>query len=195
VLCGVSYGGTVAARVAARAPERTLALVLASTPAPGWHLRPRHRLYARLPWLFGPLFLIETPWRLRREIAVAIPDRRARFAFKRKALATALRTGLSFSQMAARALLLHQLNLAEACARISAPTLVVTGEAALDHVVPTSQSSDWVRLIARATPAVLAETGHIGTMTRPREFAALVADFVAREVGQATSSGDSHHAA
>src|SRR5581483_4023134 len=65
VVCGVSFGGAVALKFAARHPERTRALVLASTPGPGWHLRPRHELYARRPMIFGPLFLMETPWRLR----------------------------------------------------------------------------------------------------------------------------------
>src|SRR5919199_3041250 len=42
VLCGVSFGGVVALQFAAAFPERTAALILASTPAPMWHLRRRH---------------------------------------------------------------------------------------------------------------------------------------------------------
>ena len=81
IVCGVSFGGLVALRFAARQPERTTALVLVSTPGPGWHLQQRHELYARLPWLFGPLFSPRRRWRLRREIAAAIPGRRARLRF------------------------------------------------------------------------------------------------------------------
>ena len=77
-ICGVSFGGLIALRVAARTPTRISALVLASTPGPYFHLRPRHRLYSRVPWLFGPVFAAESPWRLRREIATAFPRRRDR---------------------------------------------------------------------------------------------------------------------
>ncbi|MGH7635266.1 MAG: alpha/beta fold hydrolase, partial [Gemmatimonadaceae bacterium] len=62
-------------------------------------------------------------------------------------------------------------------ARISAPTLVVTGEPALDHVVPAAGSSEYGRLIRNARTVVRARTGHLGSVTRPDEFAALVAEF------------------
>jgi hypothetical protein len=49
-----------------------------------WRLRRRHEIYSRVPWLFGPLFLAESPWRLRAELAAALPDAgydgRAQFA-------------------------------------------------------------------------------------------------------------------
>jgi len=54
VICGVSFGGRVALHVAARRPNRTDALVLVSTPGPGWHLKPWHRRVANLPW---PVFV------------------------------------------------------------------------------------------------------------------------------------------
>ena len=79
------------------------ALVLASTPGPGWHLRRRHEIYARLPYLLGPLFLAETPWRLRREMAAAFPGRAARWRFAGSQLRTLMRAPLSLSRMACRA--------------------------------------------------------------------------------------------
>ena len=88
ILCGISYGGLVATRFAAMHPERTAALVMASTPGPEWHLRPRHQVYARWPRLLGPLFLVETPFRLRAELAAALPDRADRWRFVRWQLAT-----------------------------------------------------------------------------------------------------------
>ncbi|PYR07806.1 MAG: hypothetical protein DMG00_16325 [Acidobacteria bacterium] len=164
VVLGVSFGGVVALRFAAAHPERTGALVLASTPGPGWHLRPRHRAYSRVPWIFGPLFLLETPWRLR--------------TFKREALRTILTAPISLSRMASRARLLSALDLGADCARISAPTLVVTGERALDHVVPADGSSQYVRLITDARAVMLERTGHLGTITRPDAFAEIVHEFV-----------------
>src|SRR5258707_59240 len=42
VICGVSFGGVVALRFAARHPDRVSALIVASTPGPGWHLKESH---------------------------------------------------------------------------------------------------------------------------------------------------------
>jgi pimeloyl-ACP methyl ester carboxylesterase len=73
-ICGVSFGGIVALRFAARFPERCETLVLASTPRPLERLRPRHAMYARSPRLFGPVFVAETPLRVRPELLAALPD-------------------------------------------------------------------------------------------------------------------------
>jgi pimeloyl-ACP methyl ester carboxylesterase len=186
VILGVSFGGLVALRFAAIHPERTEALVLASTPAPGWHLRRRHLLYARLPWVFGPLFMIESPWRLRLEFNAAFREARARRAFKRAVVQTLVAAPISLRQMAARARLMSGIDLSDDCACVSAPTLVVTGEPQLDHVVPVDGSSQYARLIAGARAATLAQTGHLGTITRPHEFAALVRDFV-KQAGHAAA--------
>jgi len=193
VVCGVSFGGIVAAKFAAVHPDRVLALVLASTPAPGWHLSPRHEMYARLPWLFGPLFLIETPWRMRAELQAAIPDRRGRLRFKLGVLRTAIGAPISFGSMADRARLMERVDLRADCGRIGAPTLVVTGEAALDHVVPAEGSSEYARLIPGARAAVLERTGHVGTVTRPATFAALVHDFVRDTCGASAIRSEPGH--
>src|SRR5438874_403911 len=71
-ICGVSFGGLVALRFGACHRDRVAALVLASTPAPVWRLRRRHQVYVRVPWMFGPVFLAEAPWRLRAEIRAAM---------------------------------------------------------------------------------------------------------------------------
>lgn len=183
VVCGVSFGGLVALRFAASVPDRVIALVMASTPGPEWHLRPRHRMYARLPWIFGPLFLAEAPWRLRGEIATALPDWSARWAFRRSALRTFMSAPVSLSAMAARARLVERLDTRGDCARVTAPTLVVTGEPHLDHVVSAERSSEYGRLISGARGAILERTGHIGTMTRPEVFAAMVHEFATTRVG------------
>jgi len=186
VVCGVSFGGLVALRFAASSPKRTIALVLASTPAPQLDLRPRHRLYARLPWILGPLFLVETPWRLREEISSAIPDWRSRWAFNFAALRTFLTAPLPLSSMAARARLIERLDARDDCRRITAPTLVVNGEPQLDHVVSAERSSEYLSLIGGARGAVLERTGHLGTVTRPDAFAAVVRDFVDRAASTPT---------
>jgi 3-oxoadipate enol-lactonase len=178
VICGVSFGGVVALRFAAAHPDRTLALVLASTPAPEFRLRRRHQVYSRAPWIFGPLFLAESPWRLRAEMVAALPDSRARWGFRRSMLRTLIGAPVSLSRMGSRARLMDGMDLRADCHRVSSPTLVVTGEPGLDHVVPVDGSSQYARLIPNARQVVLERTGHLGSITRPDMFARLVRDFV-----------------
>jgi pimeloyl-ACP methyl ester carboxylesterase len=108
----------------------------------------------------------------------ALPDWRARWAFNRAALRTFISAPVRLSAMAARARLIERLDMRADCARVSAPTLVVTGEAHLDHVVPTKGSTEYVQLIRGARGAILERTGHTGTMTRPDAFAEMVREFV-----------------
>jgi 3-oxoadipate enol-lactonase len=177
-ICGVSFGGLIALRFAARYPQRTTALVLVSTPGPTFHLRKRHQLYARLPRLFGPLFLAEVPRRVRAEIAMAIPDRRHRMRFALQQLGTLARAPLSMARMADRARLIGQGDLKADCASVSAQTLVISGEASLDHVVPAGGTSEYQGLIRGARGVKLEQTGHLGYITRPNEFAARVREFL-----------------
>ncbi|MCU1384311.1 MAG: bioH [Acidobacteria bacterium] len=177
VICGVSFGGLIAIRFAALYPTRCDALILASTPKPRLRLRQRHQIYLRAPWLFGPIFLAETPFRLSPEVCAAIPDAKARRRFSLRSLRTALAAPVSLTHMAARARMIATEDVTPDCARITAPTLVVTGERHLDHVVPVEGSSEYLRLIANARSVVLERTGHLGSITRPDAFAAIVQAF------------------
>ena len=64
--------------------------------------------------------------------------------------------------------------------RITARTLVITGEPELDRIVPVSSSLEYLSLIPGATHVTFPHTGHLGFTTRPREFARLVTDFTGR---------------
>jgi pimeloyl-ACP methyl ester carboxylesterase len=187
LLCGISFGGLVALRFAAVHPERTSAVVLASTPGPQWRLRPRHELYARAPWIFGGMFIAETPFRLRRELAAALPRPAERWRFIRWQLRTLAGAPLSLSRIATRARLISQLDIARDCRRITAQALVVTGESDLDHVVHVGGTMDYLQLLAGARHAVLERTGHLGSITRPDQFARLVQAFVESAVGPVAS--------
>src|ERR687884_350095 len=57
-ICGVSYGGLIAAAFAARYPDRVAALVLVSALPPSWTPDARIRAYVRFPWLMAPLFCV-----------------------------------------------------------------------------------------------------------------------------------------
>jgi pimeloyl-ACP methyl ester carboxylesterase len=177
-ICGVSFGGFVALRVAARMPARVSALVLASTPGPYWHLRRRHRLYARLPSIFGPVFAAESPWRLGREIRTALSTRHERRLFVRAQLRTLRRAPVSFARMAARARDMESYDRVSDCALVSCPTLIIHGEPALDHVVDAGGTSQYAQLIRDARVIQLDRTGHLGSITRPREFASAVRAFL-----------------
>jgi pimeloyl-ACP methyl ester carboxylesterase len=184
VICGVSFGGVVALRFAARRPGRTSALILVSTPGPRWTLARRQRLFARLPWLAAPLFFVGMPRRLREEIARAIPDSRERAAFRWEQARTLRRASVSPRRMAARARLIGTADAVSDCARVVAPTLVVTGEPALDRIVPVGDATgggtlEYAPLIPGARVVRIDHTGHLGSVTRPREFAAAIGVFLA----------------
>jgi pimeloyl-ACP methyl ester carboxylesterase len=190
VICGVSFGGVVALRFAARYPERTRALILVSTPGPGWRLRPRHEVYAKRPRLFGPLFLIESPFRVRREIAMAIPSLARRLRFSLAQLRTLVSAPLSLSRIAARARLLGTGERAQECAAITAPTMIIHGDPRLDHVVDVEGTSDYARLIRGASLTQMEGTGHLGCITRPELFAEAIRQFATHSKAE-----QSNHAA
>ncbi len=180
-ICGVSFGGLIAVRFAAMHPDRTAALILTSTPGPTFRLARRHRVYARAPWLFGPLFLAETPRRVGREIAAALPRRRDRWRFVVWQVRTFLAAPLSLSRMAGRARMIGEGDRAADCRRVTAPTLLVTGERDLDYVVPAEGTSQYLQLISNCRAVVLEGTGHLGSITRPDSFAAVVQAFLSAE--------------
>jgi pimeloyl-ACP methyl ester carboxylesterase len=57
---------------------------------------------------------------------------------------------------------------------------VLTGEPGLDRTVPVDLTERYMTLIPGAERAWLPRTGHMGTVTRPDEFARLVTEFVTR---------------
>lgn len=180
VICGVSFGGIVALRFAARRPRRTTALVLVSTPGPQWRLKPRHEIYARWPLLFGPVFLAEAPARLRAELHAAFREARDRRRFTRSQLRTLVTAPLSVRRMAVRARLIAEGDRRAECAAVTCPTLVVHGEPALDHVVSVDGTSEYARWIQGAQRAVIERTGHLGSITRPLALVAILDQFMRR---------------
>jgi pimeloyl-ACP methyl ester carboxylesterase len=179
-LCGVSYGGWVSVRYAARRPERVSTLVLVSAPAPRFRPDARHLRYMRAPWLFLPAFFMTTRGRLRPEVLKALPDAVERKRLTRKQLVEMTRAPISPGVMARRIQLAMREDFVSDCRRITAPTLVLTGESGLDRVVPVESTREYLKLIPNAVGAELAMTGHIGLITRPDEWADIVCGFVER---------------
>jgi len=79
--------------------------------------------------------------------------------------------------MAARIQLMHGQDLCADCNKVSVPTLVVTGDESLDRVVPAGDTREYARLISGARHVTMDRTGHIGLVTQPERFAAVVTDF------------------
>ena len=177
-ICGMSYGGLIAAAFAARHPERVAALVLVSAVPPSWRPDRRVRFYLRAPRLLSPLFCLASV-RMYREIAAATPGVLAGIGAAVRHGWTAATHMLSPSRMARRVHLVSGLALEDELARVGAPVLVVTGEAALDRVVPVWMTHEYVKLWPQARVATIARSGHLGMLTRPGEFTRIVAPFVA----------------
>jgi pimeloyl-ACP methyl ester carboxylesterase len=180
VLCGVSYGGLIAARYAALRPHRVRALVLASALAPGYTPDARVRFYLRAPWLLSPLFCVNAWRRSRREIRAALPAHRDRLAFSAGQLWRVAAHPTTPALMRDRIRLLEGLDFTSAMSCVVAPTLLITGESALDSVVPTHHTLGYARFLPHAESLTFERTGHIGVVTRPVAFAESVASFVAR---------------
>ena len=70
-------------------------------------------------------------------------------------------------------------------ARVQLPVLVVTGEDSLERVVPPRMTRRYLDLWPHARTATIARTGHLGLITRPADFAAVVSTFAAEHASQA----------
>ena len=181
-ICGVSYGGLIAAAFAARHTERASSLMLVSALPPTWTPDARARFYIRSPRLLMPLFLLAS-LRMYKEIAAARPGMRNALSAAAAHALNALRHMLSPARMARRVRLLEQRGPIRGLETVSVPTLVLTGEAELDRVVPVRLTEEYLRIFPHAERVTLVRTGHLGLITRPREFADATAPFVERHAG------------
>lgn len=179
VVCGVSYGGLIAAAFAARHPERVSGLALASAVPPSWSPDARVRFYLHAPRLLSPLFCLASV-RMHREIAAATPGVLRGIAASARHGHNVLRHRFSPTRMARRVRLLEGLALERELAAVYVPTLVVTGEPALDRIVPVHRTREYIAFWPHAEEATLARTGHLGVITRPVEFARIVSAFAER---------------
>jgi pimeloyl-ACP methyl ester carboxylesterase len=177
-ICGVSFGGLIAAKFAAVRPERTSALIVVSTPSPAWAPSPAQARHLAHPWLSTPSFLVTSPGRMWPEIATAIDDWPSRLRFCGEHMARIVAAPIVPAAMASRMRLSPGAALAADCARIRARTLVVTGHPDLDRVVPVASTREFVVLISGAKYVMMDRTGHIGLVTQPDRFARIAGEFV-----------------
>jgi pimeloyl-ACP methyl ester carboxylesterase len=178
-LCGVSYGGFIALRYAAQHPDRVSALILSSSPAPGWRPNERQQRHIARPWRSAPAFVIGAPLRLWPEIHAAFDTWPERVLFIVRHGLRVLAAPMKPALMASRVTLQQEIDFLPDCAAIAVPTLVVSGEDTLDLVVPAAVTRLYEKLIPGARYARMERSGHIGLITRPAQFADLLARFVA----------------
>jgi pimeloyl-ACP methyl ester carboxylesterase len=175
VVCGVSYGGLVAAAFARRFPERVTGLALVSAIPPSWRPDARVKFLMRSPNLLLPLFLLGA-LRLYPEFATA-------YGGWWRGLWPSIRQGaLALAHVPAPARMARRASLAADAAvdgldSVRLPVLVMTGEAGLDRVVPTELTAEYRRTWPHATGVTLERTGHLGLVTRPEEFARTIVEF------------------
>jgi pimeloyl-ACP methyl ester carboxylesterase len=170
----------VALRYAATRGDRVSALVLASTPPPGFMPNGTQSRWLRSPRLSAPAFVFGAPRRMAPELRAALPVWRERMLFSAGHLRRAALTGMSPTRMAGRMQVAREVDFGDACRCIGVPTLIVTGESGLDYVVPADQTRRYGDLISGAELATIERTGHLGTITRPRRFAEIVKRFADR---------------
>jgi 3-oxoadipate enol-lactonase len=186
-ICGVSYGGLIAAAFAARHPKRVTSLVLVSALPPSWQPDARIATFTRFPWLLTPLFCVGS-LRLYREIAAANDTWWSGATSAAHHALNVLRHMFHPGRMARRVHLLGSMRIEADLARVQVPTLVVTGEDNLDRVVPPRITRQYLELWPHARAATIDHTGHLGLITRPEEFATVVSTFVAEHAEPGAAS-------
>ena len=176
-LCGVSYGGLVASLFAARYPHRVRCLTLVSALPPSWKPDARASFYLRAPWLLSPLFVIAS-CRNMKEIAAAHGGLGRGLIAAARQGGTVLRHMFHPGRMARRVRWLSTVDLGDELRTVKGPALVITGEGHLDRVVPVKATLEYLAMWPHAVHATIERTGHLGLITRPEEFARVVASFV-----------------
>ncbi|MFN7978955.1 MAG: hypothetical protein U0P30_12515 [Vicinamibacterales bacterium] len=166
----------------ARHRDAVSGLVVASAPPPGW-LPARARRYMAAPVLMTPVFLLGAPFRAYPEVRAAFPDSRERWRFMSTHGRRVAAAPTSPLRMVRRLRWLDRLRFSTT-EPLDLPAMIVTGEDALEKVVPPAATRQYARWLPQAPIVTLARTGHIGTVTRTREFT----DCVATVLRAATAS-------
>ena len=177
-LCGISFGGTVAVRYAARHPGRITHLVIQSSPGPGWRANPEQNRYVSNPVLTLPKFLWTAFSRLRVELQAGLPRPWDRVVFVVRAAMTALRYPPLPHVMAHRVRLMEAEDLAQDASSVSAPTLIVTGEPGIERVVPVESTKRYLAYIPNSRYEMIENAGHTVSLIHPERLARITSEFI-----------------
>jgi aminoacrylate hydrolase len=192
-LIGVSFGGLIAACYAARRPDRVASLILVSAPSPVWESRPGDDFCLRHPRLAFPYFATRALRRLLPEIHHAREAWPQRLQLGAEHFRRVFQAPFAPAYSAQWVREWQAYDITSDCARIVAPTLVVTGERHLEHVVPVDRTLQYTRLIPGAAHVVLPGTGHLGAITKPHRFAEIAGQFIyAANTADRSARSDAH---
>lgn len=175
-LMGTSFGGQVALAVARLRPERIERLVLNVTTARLDAHAASARLLRALPPVLRPAgfhawaALACTPELLRLGRRLPAGLRRIRRVVRRHRSPE--------ETVLARIELMLETDLRSVLPGIDVPTLVVSGETALDRLVPRACQRDLISRIPDARHVVLRGTGHLGILTAPDRLRDEIAAFL-----------------
>jgi len=170
---GSSFGGWIAAELAALYPDRVGGLVLADAVGLWIDAAPIGELFGSTPpELAGMLFHDQDhPLAQMLRAMTSIADVPEDFAYTQlKALEAAAKVGWNPS--------LHDPKLEGRLGRVTAPTLVLWGRE--DGLVPLVYGERYRERIPRARLQVLERCGHLPAIERPAEFAEAVLGFLAQ---------------
>jgi 3-oxoadipate enol-lactonase len=161
-LLGLSLGGYVALRLAARAPDRLAGLVLADTraAADGPEARAGRVLNLGLVRSRGPSALLEKmlPHLLHRDAPAAVRDALRAWAAEQSA------GGVSDALLAMR----DRGDATSVLATIACPTLLLVGSH--DTITPTAEVAAMGAAIAGSRLEVIEGAGHLSNLERPDAF-------------------------
>jgi pimeloyl-ACP methyl ester carboxylesterase len=165
---GHSFGGMVAAELAAHYPRRVSALVLIA-PVGLWHDDyPVADVFATLPTELPALLFADTSHPAAQAMLVGAdgePDVEALVPIVR-----GLTTLAKFMWP------IPDRGLSRRLRRIAAPTLLVWGEQ--DTLVPARYADDFVEGMPQATTAIIPGAGHLVTIERPEQVLAAIQGFL-----------------
>ncbi len=184
VMAGLSWGGMLAMRLALLAPERVRALALLDTSAAAED--PRRRLqYRALLSLFRRVGVPR--WLTDRQVAPMMFSRRARAA--RPELAARMHAEVNgFSRVGVARVgeaIFSRADITASLGRIAAPTLVICGTE--DRATPPSRSTAIARGISGARLELIDGAGHLSALEAPTPVTALLAPFVAENLGKSNN--------
>ena len=190
VLCGVSLGGMVSLHVAARAPHRVEALVLANTPL-ALSLNPR--VLTVIDWLNPYAVLVPLLRWVEPERVARIGTRAARVVFgpgwaRGEGTRRFIR---AFGRMSPKALIETYRAICEArlpqLKRIACPILVVTGHDEANMIF--RHAAEIARGVGTAELATI-PGGHVSNLDSPRAFNETLDGFFERWLDQAPAFGE-----
>jgi len=187
-ICGSSFGGFIALRYAATRPDRVAALIIASSPSPGWVPNPRQRAYIAKPWRAAPAFVLTSPVRIWPEIRSTFVRPADRLSFLARHGLRVAAAPMIPALMARRIVQQQAIDFAPDCLQVTAPSLIVTGEPGLDQIVPVESTLRYLSMIPGTRHAVIERTGHLGLISRPDRFASVVGGFVEENVNLGVGS-------